>query len=124
MAKTLRLPSDMPVRDFITAVGSAEEVHGTASTAAVAGGLDASLLLRVATRATTNSDSRHTRTGVQEAAAAFAGVQRQLIETIETETSLRIFVAQSMPQQSEAQRSERQVAIQLALRAAADVRWK
>jgi formiminotetrahydrofolate cyclodeaminase len=44
-----------------------------------------------------------------------------LIETIETETAVKLFTARSMPQASDAQRSERQAAIQLALRASADV---
>jgi hypothetical protein len=48
-------------------------------------------------------------------------VQRQLIETIETETAVKLFTARSMPQASDAQRSERLAAIQLALRASADV---
>jgi formiminotetrahydrofolate cyclodeaminase len=48
-------------------------------------------------------------------------VQQQLIETIETETAVKLFTARSMPQASEAQRSERLAAIQLALHASADV---
>jgi formiminotetrahydrofolate cyclodeaminase len=44
-----------------------------------------------------------------------------LIETIETETAVKLFAARNMPQASDAQRSERQAAIQLALRASADV---
>jgi formiminotetrahydrofolate cyclodeaminase len=56
-----------------------------------------------------------------EAAAALTGLRQQLIETIETDTAVRLFVARNMPQTSAAQRSERQAAIQLALRASADV---
>jgi formiminotetrahydrofolate cyclodeaminase len=56
-----------------------------------------------------------------KAAAALSDVQEQLIETIETETAVKIFAARNMPQTSEAQRTERHAAIQLALRAAADV---
>jgi formiminotetrahydrofolate cyclodeaminase len=48
-------------------------------------------------------------------------VQQQLIETIETETALKLFTARNMPQASDAQRSERHAAIQFALRASADV---
>ena len=43
------------------------------------------------------------------------------METIETETAVKIFAARNMPQGSHTQRSERQTAIQFALRAAADV---
>jgi formiminotetrahydrofolate cyclodeaminase len=48
-------------------------------------------------------------------------VQEQLIETIETDTAVKVFAARNMPQASQTQRSERQTAIQFALRAAADV---
>jgi curved DNA-binding protein CbpA len=34
-----RAPTDVSLRDFIAAVGSAEEAHGAVSAAAVAGGL-------------------------------------------------------------------------------------
>jgi methenyltetrahydrofolate cyclohydrolase len=43
------------------------------------------------------------------------------METVETETAVKIFAARNMPQGSHTQRSERQTAIQFALRAAADV---
>jgi formiminotetrahydrofolate cyclodeaminase len=44
-----------------------------------------------------------------------------LFGTIETETAVRILAARSLPQTSASQRTERQGALQLALRAAADV---
>ena len=44
-----------------------------------------------------------------------------MIETIETETAVKVFTARNMPQASVAQRSERHAAIQFALRASADV---
>ena len=113
--------SDISLRDFIAAVGSADEAHGVVSTAAVAGGLGSSLLLMVAALPQTRSDSLSDRTKLIEAAAALAGVQQQLIETIETETAVKLFTARSLPQADEAQRSERHAAIQLALRASADV---
>jgi len=113
--------SDISLRDFIEAVGSAEEAHGAVSSAAVAGGLGSSLLLMVAALPQTRSDSVTDRTTLVESATALADVQQQLIETIETETAVRLFTARSLPQADEAQRSERQAAIQLALRAAADV---
>ena len=112
--------SDISLRDFIAAVGSADEVHGVVSTAAVAGGLGSSLLLMVAALPQTRSDSLTDRTKLIEAATALAGVQQQLIETIETETAVKLVTARSMPQANEAQRTERQAAIQLALRASVD----
>jgi formiminotetrahydrofolate cyclodeaminase len=116
-----RPASETAIGDFLTAVASAEEAHGAVSTAAVAGGLGCSLLLMVATLPKTRSDSIDDRTMLIEAAAALSNVQEQLLETIETETAVKIFAARNMPQASETQRSERQTAIQFALHAAVDV---
>ena len=113
--------SDISLRDFIMAVGSADEAHGVVSTAAVAGALGSSLLLMVAALPQTRSNSVTDRTKLIETATALADVQQQLIETIETETAVRLFTARSMPQADDTQRSERQAAIQLALRASAEV---
>ena len=114
-------PGDISLRDFIEAVGSAETAHGAVSTAAVAGSLGTSLLLMVAALPQTRSDSVADRAKLVDAAATLTSVQQQLIETIETETAVKLFTARSMPQASEGQRSERLAAIQLALRASADV---
>jgi formiminotetrahydrofolate cyclodeaminase len=69
----------------------------------------------------TRSDSSEDRLELMKAATALGDVQEQLIETVETETAVKIFAARKMPQASEAQRTERHAALQLALRAAADV---
>jgi methenyltetrahydrofolate cyclohydrolase len=121
MATSSLGPGDISLRDFIEAVGSADAPHGAVSTAAVAGGLGSSLLLMVATLPQTRSDSFADRARLVETAAALTGLRQQLIETIETETAVKLFTARNMPQASAAQRSERQAAIQLALRASADV---
>jgi formiminotetrahydrofolate cyclodeaminase len=121
MAKNPQGPSDISLRDFIEAVGSPEEAHGAVSTAAAGAGLGSSLLLMVAALPQTRSDSVADRTPLIEAAAALGDVREQLIETIETETAVRLFAARNMPQASDVQRSERRAAIQLALRASADV---
>ena len=114
-------PGDVSLRDFIEAVGSADTAHGAVSTAAVAGGLGSSLLLMVAALPQTRSDSAGDRAKLVEAAASLADIRQQLIETIETETAVKLFTARNMPRASAAERSERQDAIQLALRASADV---
>ena len=121
MATSSLGPGDISLRDFIEAVGSAGAAHGAVSTAAVAGGLGSSLLLMVATLPQTRSGSFADRAKLVETAAALTGLRQQLIETIETETAVKLFTARNMPQASVAQRSERQAAIQLALRASADV---
>ncbi len=114
-------PRDISLREFIEAIGSADAVHGAVSTAAVAGGLGCSLLLMVSALPQTRSDAVADRAKLLEAAAALAGLRQQLIETIETQTAVDLFTARSLPQASAVQRSERQDAIQLALRASADV---
>ncbi len=121
MTKNPQDPSGISLRDFMESVGSAEEAHGAVSTAAAAGGLGSSLLLMVATLPQTRSDSAADRTKLIEAAMALTAMRQQLIETIETQTALKLFTARNMPQDSDAQRSERQAAIHLALRASADV---
>src|SRR5688572_12963906 len=115
------LPSETSIREFLAAVASAEEAHGAVSAAAVAGGIGVSLLAMVAALPKTRSDSAADRIALVKAATALTDVQEQLIETIETETAVKIFAARNMPQASEPQRVDRQAAIQLALRAAADV---
>jgi formiminotetrahydrofolate cyclodeaminase len=109
------------IREFLSALSSAEAAHGAVSAAAVAGGLGTSLLLMVAALPKTRSDSSTDRTALIGASTELSGVQEQLLETIETETVVRIYAARNMPQASAAQRTEREAAIQLALRAAADV---
>jgi formiminotetrahydrofolate cyclodeaminase len=121
MATIPQGPRDISLRDFIEAVGSADAPHGSVSTAAVAGGLGSSLLLMVAALPQTKSDSSIDRAKLVEAAAGITRLQQQLIETIETETAVKLFTARNMPQASAVQRSERQAAMQLALRAAAEV---
>jgi methenyltetrahydrofolate cyclohydrolase len=115
------LPSEISIRAFLAAVASADEAHGAVSAAAVAGGIGVSLLAMVAALPKTRSDSAADRTELINAATALTEVQEELIETIETETAVRIFAARNMSQASEPQRVDRQAAIQLALRAAADV---
>jgi len=114
-------PGDISLRDFIEGVGSAEAGHGTVSTAAVAGSLGSSLLLMVAALPQTRSDPAADRARLLETAAALTSLRQQLIETIETETAVKLFAARNMPQASDAQRSERKDAIHLALRASAEV---
>lgn len=115
------LPGSTSIRDFLRAVAAAEEPHGALSVAAVTGALGTSLLQMAAALPQTRSDSVDDRMRLLEAAVALGDVQEQLLETVETETAVKVFAARNMPQASDSQRSERQAAIQIALRAAADV---
>lgn len=116
-----QLGSDAPIREFMIALGSTDAAQAAVSAAGVAGALGTSLLLRVAALPTTRSDSIDERTALIDAGTALGNLREQLIETIETETVVKLFAARNMPQGSLAQRSKREVAIQFALRAAADV---
>src|SRR5205814_9834071 len=112
---------DASLREFLAALSCAESAHGAVSVAAVAGGLGTSLLLMGAALPKTRSDSATDRTALISASAALSSLQEQLLETIETETVVKIYAARNMPQASATQRTEREAAMQLALRAAADV---
>jgi formiminotetrahydrofolate cyclodeaminase len=116
-----RESGDASIREFLAALSSAEATHGAVSAAALASGLGASLLVMVAALPKTRSDSAVDRTALISASTALSGLQEQLLETIEAETVVRVYAARKMPQTSATQRSEREAAIQLALRAAADV---
>ena len=114
---TPQLGSDAPIGEFLAALASADSAQGAVSAAAVAGAMGTSLLVMVAALPTTRSDSVDERTSLMQAGAALGDLQKQLIETIETETMVKLFAARNMPQASQTERSKREAAIQLALRA-------
>jgi formiminotetrahydrofolate cyclodeaminase len=116
-----RESSDISIREFLGALSSGDATHGAVSAAAVAGGLGTSLLLLAAAVPNTKSDSAADRTVLISASATLTSLREQLLETIETETVVRLYAARNLPQASATQRSAKEAAIQLALRAAADV---
>jgi formiminotetrahydrofolate cyclodeaminase len=118
---TAPMPSEMPIRDFLEAIASGEGIHGAVSAATVAGGIGTSILRMVAVMPKRTSIAPHDWATLVNAATGLTELQQQLFEAIETETAVKIFAARNMPQSSEAQRTERHAALQLALRAAADV---
>jgi formiminotetrahydrofolate cyclodeaminase len=105
----------------MTALASADSSDGAVSAAAVAGAMGASLLLKVTALPTTKSNSIDERTALLRAGAALGNVPEQLIEAVETESLVKLFAARNLPQASQMERARRQAAIQLALRAGADV---
>ena len=109
------------LRDFLNALASAEDAHGIVSAAAFAAAMGTSLLVKAASLPKTKSNSTEERTALLKSATALRAVQEELIETIETETAVRVFAASRMPETSPVQRRKREAALQLALRAAADV---
>ena len=115
------LVHEMSLGDFLAALASAEDAHATVSAAAFAAAMGTSLLMKAAALPKTKSDSIEDRTLMVKSATALRAVQEQLIETIETETAVKVFAARRMPQASQAQKRDREAALQLALRAAAAV---
>lgn len=115
------ISSNVALRDFMNALEAAEVAHGATSASAVAIGMGASLLLMVAALPKTRSGSDEDRRMLIRAATSLSEIREQLFETIETESAIKIFAARNMPQGSQAQRADREAAVQLALRAAADV---
>jgi formiminotetrahydrofolate cyclodeaminase len=111
----------MALGDFLAALASAEDAHATVSAAAFAAAMGTSLLMKAAALPKTKSDSIEDRTLLVKSATALRAVQEQLLETIETETAIKVFAARRMPDASQGQRREREAALQLALRAAAAV---
>ena len=118
---TPHLNSNTPIREFLAALASADSAQSAVSASAVAGAMGTSVLLMVAALPTMRSDSIDDRTALVRIGTALSDLQEQLMETIETETAVKLFAARNMPRASETQRSKREAAIQFALRAAADV---
>lgn len=113
--------SDASLREFMNALAAAEAAQSATSASAVAVGLGISLLLMVAALPQTRSGSAEDVTALASAATALSDIQEQLFETIETESAIKVLAARNMPQASRTQRVEREAALQLALRTAADI---
>ena len=117
----LRFPSEGSIPEFLAALASSDDTYGALTAAAVAGAMGASLLQKVAALPQTLPPAADELAALVRAAAALARGQEELLETVETETAVRLFAARNMPQTSKLERADRERAIQLALRAAADV---
>jgi len=117
----LRFPNEGSIPEFLAALASPEDTHGALAAAAMAGAMGASLLQMVAALPQTLPRADDEPTALVRAIGALVRVQEELLETIETETAVKLFAARNMPQASKTERAERESAIQLALRAAADV---
>jgi formiminotetrahydrofolate cyclodeaminase len=117
----LRFPKEGSIPEFLAALAAPEDAHGALAAAAVAGAMGASLLRMVAALPQTLSNGDDDPTALVSAAAALVRVQEELLETVETETAVKLFAARSLPKASRAERAKRESAIQFALRAAVDV---
>jgi formiminotetrahydrofolate cyclodeaminase len=121
MVANPHVSTDASIDDFLAALASADPAYSAVSASAMAAAMGASLLVMVTGLPKTRGDTIDDRRALTEAAVALSGLQRQLIEAIDTETALKIFAAENMPQRSATQRAERDAAIQFAQQGAADV---
>lgn len=109
------------LRDVLAALASADAPQSAVTAAGIAAGMGTALLLSVATLPKTRSDALDDRTALAQAAAALGAIQEQLLEAVDIDTAVKTFAARRMPRGSEKERAAREAAMQLALRAAADV---
>ena len=116
-----RISSETSIRELYAALAAADAARGTVAASAVAAGMGVSLWVMVAALPTTRLGSIDDRKALTGATRALLNVQRQLAATIDVETTGRLVAAREMLQASHTQRTAREAAIQVALRAAADV---
>ena len=116
-----RISSETSIRGLYAALAAADAAQGCVAASAVSGGLGVSLLIMVAALPTTRIGSIDDRKALAHATKELLDVQRQLAATIDVETQGRLVAAREMLQASDPQRNAREAAIQVALRAAADV---
>jgi formiminotetrahydrofolate cyclodeaminase len=116
-----KFPHEGSIPEFLAALASPVNTYGAVSVAAVAGAMGVSLLQMVAALPQALPDSADDRASLVDAVDLLGRLREELLETIETETDVKLFVARNMPQANEAERVKREGAIQFALRAAAEV---
>jgi formiminotetrahydrofolate cyclodeaminase len=112
-----------PLRDVIAAFASPEPTPGGGSASALAAAVGASLLAMVAAMPKSRTGSEDERTALTFAAGALTGIQHQLTEAIDTDTSAynQVVAAYRQPKASDTEQRARKAAIDRALRAATDV---
>lgn len=113
----LRFSNESTIPEFLAALASPDDAHGSVAAAAVAAAMGASLVQMVA--AVPGDDDDHGT--MVSARAALVHIQQDLLETIETETAARLFAACRLPHTIKAERAEREHAIQIALRASTEM---
>jgi formiminotetrahydrofolate cyclodeaminase len=113
----LRFSDQSTVSEFLAALASPEDTHGVVAAAAVAAAMGTSLLQMAASSGRGDDDQVERASTV----AALARIQQELLETVETETAVKLFAACKLPHALGGERVKREQAIQLALRAATEV---
>jgi formiminotetrahydrofolate cyclodeaminase len=113
--------SETTIRELFPALVAADAAHGAVAASSVAAGMGVSLLLMVARLPTTRVGSLDDRKALLSVTTDLLDVQRQLLATLDADTTGRLVAARAMRRADETQRTARDAAIQLALRAAADI---
>lgn len=116
-----RISTTTSLRELYAGMSTADIAPGAVTAAAVASGMGVSLLIMVAALPKTRSGSIDDRTALMGVTTTLLSIQRGLADTLDTQTTARIAAARAMAQTNDEQRLERDTAIQLALRAAAEV---
>ena len=114
-----RFPKEGSIPEFLAALASPDDAHGVLAAGAIAAAMGVALLQRTASlphALADGNDQEHVG-----AIATLVRIEEELLETVETQTLVNLFAARSLPQASQAEHETREKALQLALRAAADV---
>jgi formiminotetrahydrofolate cyclodeaminase len=113
----LQFSQDSTVPEFLAALASPTDPHGALAAAAVAGAMGASLLQMVAALPAGDDEEA----ALVSVGMALAHIQQDLLDSVETETAVKLFAACRLPHSIKSERLEREKAIQVALRASTEV---
>lgn len=115
--------TDKSVRDLLAAFASSDPTPGGGSASAIASAIGASLLVMVSGLPKTRGGSDEDRRALAVAASVLTGVQQQLTEAADLDTTAyaRVVAAYRMPNASPTEQEARRTTIQHALRSATDV---
>jgi methenyltetrahydrofolate cyclohydrolase len=115
--------TSQPLREVISAFASSEPTPGGGSASALASSVGTALLAMVASLPRTRNQSEDDRTALAFAAGALTGIQHQLTEAIDADSSAyaQVVAAYRQPRATDAEKGARQAAVERALRLATDV---
>jgi methenyltetrahydrofolate cyclohydrolase len=111
---------DLQVSAFLDALASPDPTPGGGTAAAIAGAMGAALLMMVAGLAKSRTGAEQERVALAEARATLSSVRDRLsaLADADSEAYNQVVEAYRLPKQTEADKSARQAAVQLALTAA------
>jgi formiminotetrahydrofolate cyclodeaminase len=115
--------SEMALADLVDAFSSTDPVPGGGSAAALAGAVGASLLLMVAGIPKTKSGAPEETADLADAAARLRPLRDSLLELVDRDSEAygQVMTAFKLPRGSDAEKSQRQQAIETATRWATEV---